>query len=517
MIMPYGFPTYLPNVGFAANVNSKSLAGLDSISATAMMDLLARQILVSQSRQLVIQNGVASAAIDRYVEGVIGQGLTYVAPETSQFIGDIYPVLADVISKRFLLNAQTGSFDSAGHLTLTQMQRMAVNATLLSGEVFYARRPGSYAWTAIEADRCMNPYYMCGSVESKYVNGIFKIINPETGYRIIDGVEIDESGREVAYWILKEAIERPLSMTAEQIERIPAEDPETGLPLCIHLYMPTRPSQWRGVPLLAPVIQTLFLQSGYLEAEQNAAALEASCYAFVTSQNPARDDQVPELASRMEELVPVADDGADEEEGDSDTQTPMNLIYNTKEANAEAMRELYHPRAVPVTSGTVTYLGDNQDIKFMTPQHPSGNFQAFWSATSDIIASAVGLPAEVLKLKFDSSYSASRAALLMAENKYKEVRSFFISRFMRPLIQVFCYETLPDNLYSQEEKRYIAQAISVEAEFRTPAMPCIDMRQELEAYKLALEMGICTKDDVAMQIFSRKAPEKENNSNLIDK
>lgn len=509
---PYMFPPFVPNIGYGANVNSKSLAGFNSISATATMDLLSRQILISQSRQLVIQNGIASAAIDRYVEGVVGQGLSYVAPENSQFIGELYPVISDLFSKRMSLAAMSGGFDGAGHLTLSQMQRMAVNATLLSGEVFYARKPDSYAWTAIEADRCMSPYYMCGKVTEKWQDGIFKIINPETGFRIIDGVEIDHEGREVAYWILKEAIEKPLAMTADQIERIPAEDPETGLPLCLHLFMPTRPSQWHGVPLLAPVIQTLFLQSGYLEAEQNAAALEASCYAFVTSQNPARDDQVPELASRLDEKIPVPKlppvDSDDEGSSEEKPQKPMELVYSTKDAEAEARRNLYHPQAVPVTSGTVTYLGENEDIKFMTPQHPSGNFQAFWSATSDIIASAVGLPAEVLKLKFDSSYSASRAALLMAESKYKEVRSYFISRFMRPLIQVFCYETLPSDVFSEDERQYMAQSIALEAEFRTPSMPCIDQRQELEAWKIALELGICTRDDVAMAMFSRKAPEK---------
>ena len=42
--LPYNFPWYVPNIGYGANVNSKSLAGMNSISSTAMMDLLARQV-----------------------------------------------------------------------------------------------------------------------------------------------------------------------------------------------------------------------------------------------------------------------------------------------------------------------------------------------------------------------------------------------------------------------------------------------------------------------------------------
>ena len=119
---PYNFPWYVPNVGYGANVNSKAMAGMNSISATAMMDLLARQILVSHSRQLAISNGVASAAIDRFVTGVVGQGITYVPPETSSFIGDIYHMLAPAIAKRLSVASQCCEIDGQHEMTFPQLQ-----------------------------------------------------------------------------------------------------------------------------------------------------------------------------------------------------------------------------------------------------------------------------------------------------------------------------------------------------------------------------------------------------------
>ena len=504
---PYNFPWYVPNVGYGANVNSKAMAGMNSISATATMDLLARQILVSHSRQLAISNGVASAAIDRFVTGVVGQGITYVPPETSSFIGDIYPMLAPSIAKRLSVASQCCEIDGQHEMTFPQLQTLVIENMLLSGEVFLVRKPGSYAWTAIEADRCINPYYMCTNVQEHIVDGVFKLVNVETGNRIIDGVEISDDGHEVAYWILKEAIEQPLAMMSNQIERIPADDPDTGLPICLHVYRPVRPSCWRGVPLLAPVIEQLFQMSNYLQAEMDASSLQASLYGFLLSEKPTVDGSAPELPSRMDELMPVVDDDDYDEGGDKPIEPEETPSFRVSYKGQDAVDEVYHPRAKPMTSGTFMHLKPGESVQFLQSTHPTANFSPYWQATTEIVASAVGLPAEVVRLSFNSSYSASRGALLQAYEKFGQVRSHFLQKFVRPVIQCFIYETLEGYGMSDEDRLFIATSMATEAEFRVPRMPCIDQRQELEAYKLALEMGILTRDDIAMAMYNKKAPE----------
>lgn len=510
--MIFNFDPYIANIGYGANVNSQALAGFNSFSSTAMIDLYARRILVSQSRQLVISNGVAAAGIDRYVCGVVGSGISYIAPERSSLIPDIYPLISDSFSRAFAFASKTCELDAQKRLTFSQLQTLALESMMLSGEVFFVRKPDSVSWTAIEADRVMSPYYMVDATPM-YIDGVLKLINRETGFRIIDGIELDDEGREMAVWILKEAIEVPLAMTADQIERVPMVDPDTGLPLCLHVYRPTRPAQYRGVPLLASVIEQLYLQSAYLQAEQNASALQASLYGFITSQNPARDDTMPELPSRLDELVPVSDDTSDEPE-----QTPdFDVIYRGQEAAHEARAGIYAPHAKPVSSGRFMHLAEGEDIKFLQSTSPNNNFAAFFSATTEIIASAIGLPAEVLKLSFNSSYSASRAALLQASQKFDQVRSHFVEKFIRPVIEVYAYHYFADT-FSEETCAYVAKALAVEAEFRTPRLPSIDPRQELEAWKLALELGLVTRDDVAMAMYSRKAPENPNQiiQNAVD-
>ena len=499
----YGFPPI--NVGYGAQLGSSAIAGLNSMSSTAMVDLLSRWLLVSHSRQLAISNPAASAAIDRYVGGVVGSGILYSTPKTTALLPPEYSFLMELVSTRFSMASRECTLDRQGLLDFGQMQTLAIENMMLSGDIAFVRKPDEYSWTAIESDRIISPYYMCEETRSAIVDGIFKLINKENGNRIVDGVELDNDGRMVALWILKEAIERPWAACSDQIERIPIEDPDTGLPLCLFVFMPKRPAQYRGVPLLSPVIEQLFLQSAYIQSEGNAAALQASLYGFITSQKPVNDETAPELKSRMDEYIPVIDeddydDGGDGE-GSEDKPTPdFKVAYNGQEAR----ENLYQPQAKPITSGRFMHLADGEDIRFLQSTHPNSNFGSYMDATTELISSAVGLPAEVLKLSFNSSYSASRAAIIQAGQKYAQVRTHFISRFVRPVFEVFAYETIKDEV-GTDAALYISKALGSEAIWRAPRLAALDPKNELEAYKLAIEMGLVDADEVALAVYGHRA------------
>lgn len=499
----YGFPPI--NVGYGAQLGSSAIAGLNSMSSTAMVDLLSRWLLVSHSRQLAISNPAASAAIDRYVGGVVGSGILYSTPKTTALLPPEYSFLMELVSTRFSMASRECTLDRQGLLDFGQMQTLAIENMMLSGDIAFVRKPDEYSWTAIESDRIISPYYMCEETRSAIVDGIFKLINKENGNRIVDGVELDNDGRMVALWILKEAIERPWAACSDQIERIPIEDPDTGLPLCLFVFMPKRPAQYRGVPLLSPVIEQLFLQSAYIQSEGNAAALQASLYGFITSQKPVNDETAPELKSRMDEYIPVIDEDDYDDGGggevSEDKPTPdFKVAYNGQEAR----ENLYQPQAKPITSGRFMHLADGEDIRFLQSTHPNSNFGSYMDATTELISSAVGLPAEVLKLSFNSSYSASRAAIIQAGQKYAQVRTHFISRFVRPVFEVFAYETIKDEV-GTDAALYISKALGSEAIWRAPRLAALDPKNELEAYKLAIEMGLVDADEVALAVYGHRA------------
>lgn len=80
--------------------------------------------------------------------------------------------------------------------------------------------------------------------------------------------------------------------------------------------------------------------------------------------------------------------------------------------------------------GTVIHLAENEDIKFGNPSMPVTGFDAFVKSFCQQIGASVGIPYEVLLKEFNSSYSASRAALLEAWEEFKMRRSWFGGRLL---------------------------------------------------------------------------------------
>ena len=308
------------NIGFAAGSgapNSQTLAGFNGVSYSATADILpTRQILVSRARQLDMTCPLASAAIDRMTGGIIGAGLTYAVSDTSEFFdNEFYKALTDELKRLLKRRSISRLFDAQCRLTFNQIQEMACRNWLLSGDVFFVRRQqpnGAFAWRAIESDRVMSPYYMFSPDSTENGMSFYALINPDTGNRIIDGVELDDDASPVAYWVVKDYIDKPLLITPEQIERIPSHDSD-GLPVMIHLFKPTRPDQYRGVPLLANVIETLHNTRNYAQAELQAAIFQSAVWGFFTSNNPTSDETVPLSDGYLDEKIPLNEEAVKED------------------------------------------------------------------------------------------------------------------------------------------------------------------------------------------------------------
>lgn len=180
--------------GYAAaggSLFSQVMAGFLANSGTATEDISpSRRVLVSRARALDISCPMATAAVDRMVHGVLGDGLSYSIGNSDFFERDEYQALCGGLKKSLKLASMTHSLDIQGRLTFAQMQRMACRNWLLSGDVFFVRRPNrtNCAWRIIESDRCLTP-----SQFNTNISGL-KAINPDNGNTIIDGVEINAGG-----------------------------------------------------------------------------------------------------------------------------------------------------------------------------------------------------------------------------------------------------------------------------------------------------------------------------------
>lgn len=482
--------------GAGGSTTSQALAGFNSWSGTATGDLFTRRVLVSRARQLAISQPMAAAVIDRMTGGIIGDGLKYLPPETSDFIDNtIYPDLSKYITKRFKLASHLHAIDAQGILDFYQMQELACRNWLLSGDIFFVRN--GEKWRCIESDRCVTP---CLLSDMSTYSGVY--YNKDNGNRVIDGVEIDETGVPIAYWFLKDYITTPLLEDFGQIERIPAYDPD-GFRVVLHLYKPVRPDQYRGIPILADIIEALHNLKNYTQAELQAAQFQSAIWGFLTSENPTYDETEALSSFSLDEPINT---GKEVEEGKVTMQISSEAGID---ADARRLYNRIYPEPKRISAGQFMHLKAGEDVKFLQSTHPNNNYQGFMSAHNGAIASAVGIPRQVLECSYDGTYASARGSVLEANRTFKNYRSFFINTFVRPVFERFVYDTLKENTRLSDIAGEISSAMSIESIWQAPTALCLDPAKELDAWNKAILLGLVDKDEAAQAIYGHKATGKE--------
>lgn len=478
------------NVGYGAAGGapfSQTMAGFDSYSSTATADLSTRMWLVSRSRQLAISSPLASAAIDRMTGGIVGDGLTLIP-------GD-YPLEKEMHAK-WTLAGHLKKLDAQRRQTFLQMQDLACRNWLLSGDVFFIRKDGDVcSWRAIESDRVQSPYYL------RVRDGSQECYNPETGYRIIDGVELDEDSIPVAYWILKDYLNKPFDVQPNQIYRIPAFD-DKGRKLVLHLFMQKRPDQYRGIPLLAESIESLHAFNGYIRSVEQAAQFQASVWGFVTSNNPTMDETEPLYSRDLDAPIPT-----EEAPEEPDPNKPVFELSTTPptEADKRAMMEGVMPYAKRMSAGQLWHLADGEDVKFLQPQYPNNNFAEYIKSQTNLLASSIGIPLQTLLCSYDTTYASARAALIESNRQFKRYRGFFIENFIKPAFSQFVYDITGDD--------ETAEIMALMSNWQAPTAMTLDPTKEIQAWQLAIQMGLVTRDEAGQSLFGHNAtgtPEQPN-------
>ncbi len=349
--------------------------------------------LRSQSRDLERNAPIATGAINTMVLGTVGTGLWPDPQIDAEYLG-----LDEESARQWEARAEriwswwaeTRACDFAGRLTFAQMQELGFRSTLLSGDVFPVRRQraerGALLSTKVqllEADRICNPNWQ-----------------PDTD-RLRGGVELDQDGRPLAYWLLNRHPADPWSFGGFEWVALRARGAVSGDLIVLHLYHQRRPEQTRGVPFLAPVIVPLKQLDRYSDAEIMAAVISSMFTVFI--------EQGEDTAGGGLAAIPA--DGS-----------------NAGTAVADSSE-------YKMGTGAIVDLAPGEKASFANPGRPNQVFDAFFTSFVRQIGVALDTPAEVLMKAFTASYSAARAALLDAWRVYRVRRQFLVDGFCAP-----CYE-----------------------------------------------------------------------------
>lgn len=417
--------------------------------------------LQQRSRDLFMNSGVARAAIGRYGTNVIGPGLRLRALPDADVLGisnEQAKAWATRVQREFALWASSHECDSQGLNDFYELQLLTFISWLMSGDVFGLlqlsepeRQPYELRIHLLEADRICNP-------AGKDKDPLFR-----------NGVEIDASGRVVAYHVRSNhPLTQGLGAAAPTWTRVPVWGEESGRLNILHLMIAERPEQYRGVPILAPVIEQCKQITRYSEAELMGAVVSALLTVFVKTETP----QTP-----LGEALP-----------DEEKVTP---------ADSPAADFNYE-----LGPGAIIGLNPGEDIQTVNPSRPNAQFDAFVNATATQIGAALDVPAELLLLRFTASYSASRAALLEAWKGFRMRRTWMANDFCSPVYREWLEEAILKGRIEAPGyfDDYVVQAAWSRANWHGPSPGQIDPLKEVNAAAERIDRGLSTHAREALEI-----------------
>ena len=414
------------------------------------------ETLRNRSRDLYAGGGpIGRGAIDRLVLNTLGNGLRLNVRIDPKLLG-----LSEQEARDFAVNtesefdlwASSKQVDIAGMLSFYELQVLAFKALLLDGDCLVLLTD-KYEWgnfyslrlQLIESERLCTPR-----------------VGRLPGVMIDEGVEIDELGNPVAYWVSNRNPNSEIpGQPALEWKRIPAHGLNTNRRNVIHLINPERIGQRRGVPYLSPVIEQLKQLGRYTDAELMAAVISGMYAVFFEH-----------------EFRPDGEVGAESyatEEG----------LGEMPELEGLSQRGMY---------GMIMDLPEGVKPVTVSPGRPNTCFEPFVQALVRQIGGCLGIPAELLYLHFTASYSASRGALLEAWKLFRYWRTWFAENFCQPVYREWFMEAViqkalnaPGYMEDSRKSEYYTWA-----EWTGPSQGQLDPVKEVKAAVLRVENGFST-------------------------
>lgn len=397
---------------YGANQTKKSMRGWMYQGGSAKEDIEDNlDVLRQRSRDAYMGIPTAAAALKTMRTNVVASGLIPSPQVDGEFLGltqEQTEELQNQIAREFALWADTPTCDAERIDNFWKLQQLAFLSYLMNGDAVallpvktMAGQPYDLRVRLIEGDRICSP------------NGFDRLapctVQGHDVYSIVQGVETDRDGMVVAYWICNR---HPLASNStagtEGItwQRVEAYGAITGRRNVLHIMNRERIGQCRGVPILAPVLESLKQLGRYTDAEITAAVISAMFTVFIKSQSPA--DGRP-----FGEMIPAS------ELIDTQDQTSIEL-----------------------GPGAIIDLNPGEEPVFADPKHPTAGYDTFTNAMIKLIGAALEIPPEVMLKQFTTSYSAARGALNEFWRVCSMQRDWFADDFCQPVYEEWFAEAV---------------------------------------------------------------------------
>lgn len=355
-----------------------------------------------KARALVQNNPYATKAVNVVVANTIGPGIMANIKARTK-------TQEKKLQELWLQWAETTACDYEGRQNFYGLQSLAMRAAVESGEAL-AKFPFTKDGPKIQL------------LESDFID-----TSKDEG-RIVQGVELDEAGRRVAYHLFETHPGDRFAVT--KTIRVPADE-------VAHVYKQERPGQVRGVTWAHAVVEKLKDFDDYQHATLIRQKVAACFAGFVTTNG-------------------------------GDSLVDAATLKEKREAEFQ------------MSPGSWRYLGQNEDIKFASPP-PAEGYSEFSRETLRAVAAGFGVSYESLSGDYSqSNYSSSRMGHIEFRRNIEAWRwQMFIPQFCEPAFKKFLKWAAMQGVATD----------GVTVKWVPPAHSMIDPTKEVESLKKEVRSG----------------------------
>lgn len=408
----------------------------------------------NRSRDLERNSAIGRGAIQRRTTKTIGTGLALSPQPEYEVLGwtrEQAAVWSRDVLTRYRAWFETPACDAAARVNGYALQSLAFRGAMAAGDAFAVlprlddgRGRKRLAIQLIDAERVSNPQ---GKADTPSMAG---------------GIEMDTYGQPLRVHIANRdpnsiyQTKREWTSVAVYGERMRRRN-------VVHVCPMERPLQTRGVPMLAPVIEEINTITRATNAEISAALIAGMLGLFITSE--AGEADMPDLSPDSEAS------GADPSSGGWDMSVAADGV-----------------KAIGLAPG--------ESVSSVTPGRPNSSFDPFVQAILGHVGMAVEIPYEVLAMRFQSSYSAARAALLEAWQSIWYWREWFGAQFCDPIYQTWLAHEIADGRISAPgyfDDPVLRWAYS-HARWVGDGPGSIDPLKEINAAEKRILLGVSTRE-----------------------
>lgn len=418
-----------------------------------------RRTLVARSNDAYRNHMVARAAATRIRTNVVGSGVVP-HPAVDRRILGLTEEQADELNQQIATEWRLWAenpleCDMEGTLDFYGIQSLVEISAFLCGDTFvltpFESRPGTIyelKMQQIDAARVSNPY---GNTETR---------------TLCDGVLMTDTGLPIKYYVRDSHPDDVIQYAGGNIwQEVSVWGTETGKRRAFHIFNDKdQIGKIRGTPGLACILEPLQTLEQYSRAELTAAVVSAMFTVFLK-----KDKDGFTAAGDLSKAFANQDNRTDvrREEGTSVLQ---------------------------MAPGAILDLDQGEEPVFADPSRPNAGYDPFFLSVVTQMGAALEMPVDELMLRYQSSYTAARAAMLQAYRMYLVRRDHRKQQFYEPAFSLWFDESVARGRikvsnYADPARR----AAYTQAIWTGPAKGQMDELKEAQAAGERIKAGISNK------------------------